>query len=166
MEWSLDSLVRRLADFDQSLTLSFETASGRAGPGYHVTEFKKSTIDSIDCGGTLNSWTEVSLQLLDGFAGNPMNVGKFRAIADKSIHAVEGLGIHEVFVEFSPENNGLAKHHISDVAEADGKVVVKLGDTNAECKVMSRSTSECCGPAVSSTTGCCGTQAIKQTTCC
>ena len=169
MDHTLTTLLEALDQFDESLTLSFETADGSAGPGFHVTEFKVSNVNSIDCGGTLNQWSEVGLQLMDGYGDDPMSLRKFGSIATKSMGAVEGLSSHPMYVEFSPKNEGLTRHTISSVQQSGKKVVVHLGADQAACKPMVRAESSCCGPAVVQTieaTGCCGPASTKQASCC
>lgn len=34
-------------------------------PNYHITEFKLATIESVDCGGNLDTWKEIILQVLE-----------------------------------------------------------------------------------------------------
>ncbi len=46
------------------LTLQFQYAEGKfVDPSYHLTEIKQAPIVSVDCGGVMNSWTEVIVQL-------------------------------------------------------------------------------------------------------
>uniref|UniRef100_UPI003D7F5E3C DUF6428 family protein n=1 Tax=Pedobacter sp. TaxID=1411316 RepID=UPI003D7F5E3C len=45
-------------------TLQFQYAEGKfVAPNYHITEIKQAPIVSVDCGGVMNSWTEVIVQL-------------------------------------------------------------------------------------------------------
>ncbi|GAB3915620.1 DUF6428 family protein [Larkinella terrae] len=57
-------------DFKQILVdnpdkhLQFEYAEGRfVDDSFHITEIKQAPIVSVDCGGQMNSWTEVIVQL-------------------------------------------------------------------------------------------------------
>src|SRR5215217_527032 len=46
------------------LHLQFQYEEGRfVDSSYHITEIKQAPIVSVDCGGVMNSWTEVILQL-------------------------------------------------------------------------------------------------------
>ena len=46
------------------LDLQFEYAEGEwVQPSYHITEIKSAPITSVDCGGKVNSWTEIIVQL-------------------------------------------------------------------------------------------------------
>jgi hypothetical protein len=39
------------------------TADKLVDPSYHITEIKQATITAVDCGGKINAWTEVIVQL-------------------------------------------------------------------------------------------------------
>jgi hypothetical protein len=44
--------------------LQFQYAEGGfVHPSFHITEIKQAPIVSVDCGGQMNSWTEVIVQL-------------------------------------------------------------------------------------------------------
>lgn len=44
--------------------LQFEYAADKwVNPDYHITEIKQAPIVSVDCGGVMNTWTEVIVQL-------------------------------------------------------------------------------------------------------
>lgn len=46
------------------LELQFQYAEGKlVDAAYHITEIKQSPITSVDCGGVLNNWTEIIIQL-------------------------------------------------------------------------------------------------------
>lgn len=47
-----------------SLILQFQYAASKwVDASYHITEIKQAPIVSVDCGGVMNSWTEVIVQL-------------------------------------------------------------------------------------------------------
>ena len=89
---TLSDLQNLLAGFPETAALTFETAQGPAAKGYHVTEFKLSRVTGVDCGGRVDQWQEALMQIMDGYGGKAMSVGKFRAIVDKSLSSVDGLG--------------------------------------------------------------------------
>lgn len=121
-------------DFDPHLPLIFSTDEGDIGPGYHVTELKHLDISSIDCGGRLADWTETQLQLLDGAEGGHMEVGKFIAIARRSIAQVPGLARSTLAVEYAPGNRGLRRYLIAGLQQGEDAVRVKLVEDKAACK--------------------------------
>ncbi|MDQ0639031.1 hypothetical protein QF042_002596 [Pedobacter sp. W3I1] len=46
------------------LVLQFQYAPGkRVNANYHITEIKQAPIVSVDCGGVMNAWTEIIVQL-------------------------------------------------------------------------------------------------------
>ena len=47
------------------LDLEFTVSGRRISGSYHITEIKSARIESVDCGGTQNRWTEVVFQLLE-----------------------------------------------------------------------------------------------------
>ena len=48
----------------QDLTLQFQYAEEKwVDASYHITEIKQAPIVSVDCGGKMNSWTEIIVQL-------------------------------------------------------------------------------------------------------
>ncbi|HEY4196143.1 MAG TPA: DUF6428 family protein [Mucilaginibacter sp.] len=48
----------------RDLDLQFQYAAGKlVDAGYHITEIKQALITSVDCGGVLDAWTEVIVQL-------------------------------------------------------------------------------------------------------
>ena len=46
------------------LILQFQYAENKwVDASYHITEIKQAPIVSVDCGGVMNSWTEIIVQL-------------------------------------------------------------------------------------------------------
>ncbi|SEJ59626.1 hypothetical protein SAMN05216327_113166 [Dyadobacter sp. SG02] len=68
------------------LHLQFEYESGKfVDSSFHITEIKQAPIVSVDCGGQMNSWTEVIVQLWEPAikeADRSMKVGKALKIVD------------------------------------------------------------------------------------
>ncbi len=49
---------------NSDLHLQFQYEEGKfVDSSYHITEIKQAPIVSVDCGGVMNSWTEVIVQL-------------------------------------------------------------------------------------------------------
>ena len=134
IDTTLDSLVAQLGRVAPDQPLIFATDAGDIGQGYHVTELKHLTINSIDCGGRRSSWTEAQLQLLDGDYGAHMHVGKFISIARHSIASVEGLDDAPLSVEYAPRNQGLHRYRIGAMAPGRDGVRVTLVQDAAVCK--------------------------------
>ena len=152
-------VIETLADFEATLKalpadapLIFTTRDGAIKAGYHVTEFKVADINSVDCGGKVDHWQEASMQLLDGFGGEHMAVGKFLGILGHSIVAVKGLATAGAFVEFAPMNVGLRSYQLSAVTLHDGVVEVALKERGPMCKAANR----VAAPKVEASAKCCG----------
>ena len=68
------------------LHLQFEYEAGKfVDSSYHITEIKQAPIMSVDCGGQMNSWTEVIVQLWEPSikeVDRSMKVGKALKIVD------------------------------------------------------------------------------------
>lgn len=155
---TLNDLTEALRAAPPDLPLIFDGPSGRTGPGYHVTEFKRADIDSIDCGGTRDAWREVTLQIQDGQGRAHMPVGKFLSIAARSAAAMDGLGDSPLRVEFAAGNTRLELLTVGQPVAETNAVVVPLGQDRAVCKPLQRAIS------ASKASSCCGTAALPQ--CC
>src|SRR5438270_5010434 len=66
--------------------LVFVDGNGHAvHPGYHLTELKAASLDTVDCGGQANQWQETIVQLWvpANLDSNYMSAAKFLKIFDK-----------------------------------------------------------------------------------
>lgn len=131
---TLNDMLKNLAEYDKSAPLVFVTPEGKISGGYHVTELKQGAITSIDCGGNVDDWHETTVQLLDGRSGEHMSVGKFSAIATKSLNILSALGEAQLFLEFALNNEGLRRYEIQSVSQQNGQVHTYLKEVHALCK--------------------------------
>ncbi len=161
---TLSDLITDLKTLDPDLPLVFATDAGEIGGGYHVTELKRSQINSIDCGGNLSNWTETNLQLLDGTGRSHMKVGKFVTIAERSIAAIQGLSNGPLSFEYSPKNIGLHRYQAAEITVHQDKIQLTLTEDRASCKPNLNFTerdaptsSGCCGSSEKpDAVACCG----------
>lgn len=159
---TLAELLVDLKGHDPEKPLVFVTKEGEIGPGYHVTELRHSVSQGIDCGGNIESWQDAKLQLLDGQGSTHMNVGKFKKIVEKSLSALPGLGNVPLLVEFGHNNATLTLMSLSAPEDAQGNVLIRLGEARAVCKPAQRKRGLGKGQD-----GCCQTQDIStQKKCC
>ena len=128
------TLLEILLAMPSDAPLVFKTEQGEIGGGYHVTEWKLSHINSIDCGARRTNWTESSLQLLDGEGDNHMTVGKFRVILNQSVAQISGLASATMHVEFAHRNEEKRIYQIETPELANGAVIAHLYNTRARCK--------------------------------
>lgn len=156
---NLTILQERLRDLAPDAALVFEHDGGPIGDGFHVTEFKSARIQSIDCGGRRDAWTEATMQLLDGHGGKPMAVGRFLKILDQSIRAIPDLPGSPLRVEFGPKNESLGVYRIAGIAAQVDRVTLRLGPESAVCKPLAdarrNAAQACCPPKASTQPVCC-----------
>lgn len=137
-----------------ALPLEFRLYGGALVPaGYHVTEVKAVSIESMDCGGKANSWRETIIQLMDGTAAEAeqgfMTTQKFLGIYDRVVVSVPVHAEAEVRFEYGNVTNPAMQFHVASVEVKPERVVVDLRHPGVMCKATGASSSEgqCCGPA-------------------
>ena len=152
------------------LHLQFEFAENqKVSPSFHITEIKQANITAVDCGGKINAWTEVILQLWEpneNQTERSMLVSKALSI----IHLVEKtLPMNPnslVKIEFGNDQFETRQMLPQDFELINDEFIVKLTAVETQCKAIERG--ETCGtpkPKVkiadiqnsccSSETGCC-----------
>lgn len=139
------------------LDLQFEYAENRwINPAFHITEIKQAPITSVDCGGMLNTWTEIILQLWEPEGQEQeraMQVHKalsIVAIVEKSL-PLEGEAI--VKIEFGNSWFDTRQMLLKDILIQDGNLIVNLKPDAVQCKAQERGGS--CGSTASAGDGCC-----------
>lgn len=142
------------------LTLQFQYAEDKwVSAAYHITEIKQAPITSVDCGGVMNAWTEIILQLWE-----PLNEEQ-----DRAMKVNKALSIVELVEKALPLNpNGIVKIEFGnsqfdtrqmlpkDLAVSGDNLVVNLRPDSVQCKAIVRGGScgtndkgeECCSPVV------------------
>ena len=140
------------------LILQFQYAENQwIDTAYHITEIKQATITSVDCGGVMNAWTEIIIQLWE-----PENEQQERAM-----HVGKALSIVDLVEKSLPLNpNGIVKIEFGNAQfdtrqmllkglVVDGEnLVVDLRPDTVQCKAIERGGScgtndkgeECCTP--------------------
>ncbi len=148
---TLSDLINMINTLPADAPLVFSTTDGPIGKGYHVTELKLASFNSIDCGAQRDSWTETILQLLDGQGRDHMPVGKFASILEQSVRSIKGLEDSPLRIEFSHGNRGLQIFEPMAPEFVDGAALLKLRVIQAQCKPAMRGkqteeTVSCCAP--------------------
>ena len=141
------------------LELQFQYTDGKlVDAAYHITEIKQAPITSVDCGGVMNAWTEVIVQLWV-----PDNEQQ-----DRSMKVSKALSIVNIVEKMLPLNpNGIVKIEFGNSefdtrqmfpneisVQGDG-LLVDLRPDAVQCKAQTRGGScgtndkgeECCTPA-------------------
>lgn len=141
------------------LLLQFQYATEKwVNANYHITEIKQAPITSVDCGGVMNAWTEIIVQLWE-----PTEEEEGRAMQVKK--ALSIIDLVESKLSLNP--NGIVKIEFGNSAfdtrqmfpgefKIDGEnLVLDLTPDATQCKAINRGGScgttaageECCAPA-------------------
>jgi len=141
--------------------LIFADRDGHAVPsGYHLTELKAASFETVDCGGQTNRWQETIVQLwVPSHADNEyMTAAKFLRIFDK-VRGMIPLDLDaEIRVEYGDDNFFPSTYHIRSVTHEQSTTRVLLEPPRTTCKARDRRiagqqvTASCCFPA---TRSCC-----------
>jgi len=129
------------------LELQFQYAENKwVNAAYHITEIKQAPITSVDCGGGMNSWTEIIIQLME-----PENVQQLKAMkvnkALAIINLVENalplnpLGI--VKIEFGNREFDTRQLIPNEIITDGDNLVIDLRPDAVQCKAIERG--ESCG---------------------
>lgn len=141
-------------DFKEVLTqhtdlhLQFQYAGNKlVKPGYHITEIKQAQITSVDCGGVLNTWNEIVLQLMelaDNGEEKPMMVNKALSII-KLVESRLTLDVEAtVKIEFGNTQFDTRQMHPAEFKRMNDCLTINLAPDYTQCKASTRGQS--CGP--------------------
>jgi hypothetical protein len=119
--------------------------------GYHLTEIKAATFDTVDCGGEKNRWDETIMQLwvpADEPDDSFMTAGKFLSIYDKVSRMIDVDLAAEVRFEYGDENFFPSNYHVESIDDEKDALRVELRPPQTTCKARDRravgATSSCC----------------------
>jgi len=127
--------------------------------GYHLTEIKAASFDTVDCGGQINHWRETILQLWvpHHADGEYMTAGKFVKIFDKVSGRVPLDSDAEIRIEYGDENFFPSIYHVRSITHDRDATRVLLEPPATTCKardrrIASSPSASCCEPM---TPACC-----------
>ena len=138
------------------LYLQFQYAADKmVDAAYHITEIKQAPITSVDCGGVMNAWTEIIVQLWvpEGeHQERAMKVGKALSIVDivEKMLPLNPNGI--VKIEFGNSEFDTRQMFPNEMIAHGDSLIVDLRPDAVQCKAQSRGGScgtndkgeECC----------------------
>ena len=135
------------------LPLVFQRGDKTVSPSYHLTEVKRVSYETMDCGAITHRWAESQFEVWVPAAPEAgrthMAAGKFLKIVDRvqaDLPLAEAVTAR-VLVAFGAEPAAL--HDIGAVRVADGKLRVELVPDRARCKAAERRSAlqggGCCG---------------------
>jgi hypothetical protein len=133
-----------------TLDLQFQYNEDKTvAPSYHITEIKQAPITSVDCGGVMNAWTEIIIQLYEPATNNqarPMKVRKALSIIDvvEKHLPLNPMGI--VKIEFGNTEFDTRQMYPGDFIVNDEEMIINLRPDSVQCKAVGRGGS-CGSPA-------------------
>jgi hypothetical protein len=142
-----------------NLDLQFQYAKNqRVAASYHITEIKQAPIVSVDCGGVMNSWTEVIVQLWEPTNQQqlkPMKVNKALSIFDLVEKSLALNPIAIVKIEFGNSEFDTRQMFPNSFSINGDDFIVDLRPDATQCKAINRGGScgttesgeECCAPS-------------------
>jgi hypothetical protein len=123
---------------------------------YHITEIKQAPIVSVDCGGKLNTWTEVIVQLWEpasGDAERAMKVGKALSIIQVVEKAMSINPMATVKIEFGNSEFDTRQMYPNNLIVDGNNLIVDLRPDKTQCKAIERGGS--CGTITAEGEACC-----------
>ena len=130
--------------------LVFTNSEGeRIHSGYHLTELKAASFDTVDCGAQKNQWNETIVQLWvseDEENGEFMTSSKFLSIYDKVASLIPLDPTAEIRFEYGDENFPPSNYHVEKITEHQTELRVQLRLPQTTCKARDRreSGAGCC----------------------
>jgi hypothetical protein len=122
--------------------LQFEYDNGKwVDASYHLTEIKQAPITSVDCGGKMNAWTEVVLQLWEPSNKEEriaMQVKKALSIIDIVERAMPVNPLAIVKIEYGNEQFAMRQLQPIDIELNDNNLNISLSAGQTECKAIGR----------------------------
>jgi hypothetical protein len=141
------------------LHLQFQYEAGRfVDRSFHITEIKQAPIVSVDCGGVMNSWTEVIVQLWEP----PVSQTERSMLVSKALKIVnlveKSLPLNPnavVKIEFGNSKFDTRQMYPGELLPEGDSFIVNLVPDFTQCKALTRDQScgtgstaaFCCGPA-------------------
>lgn len=140
------------------LTLQFQYAEDKwVDASYHITEIKQAPIVSVDCGGVMNTWTEIIVQLWEPSVRDnerAMQVKKALSIVELVEKSLPLNPLAIVKIEFGNSQFDTRQMYPGEFIIDNGNFIVNLSPDFTQCKAINRGGScgttetgeECCTP--------------------
>ncbi len=143
----------------------FDYGGARVPAGYHVTEVKAVSYQTMDCGGKSDAWTETIVQLWNPDATMPeaippegafwdqegafygqeasdkkefMSAKKFLGIFDRAASGVPVTTTSELKLEYGNETMPAINYHVGNISLEEGNLVISLEPPKVQCKARNR----------------------------
>lgn len=144
--------------------LQFQYAEGQfVDASFHITEIKQAPIVSVDCGGKMNTWTEVIVQLWEPSVretDRSMTVSKALSIINLVEKSLPLNPVATVKIEFGNSRFDTRQMYPGEFITDGETFTVSLTPDFTQCKALTRGQScgttpageSCCSPAVANVT--------------
>ena len=141
------------------LDLQFQYAENKwVDVSYHITEIKQAPIVSVDCGGVVNKWTEIIVQLWEPSEKQQeraMKVRKALSIIDIVESKLQLEASAVVKIEFGNSQFDTRQMYPGSITADGENLIVDLQPDFTQCKAIGRGGScgtdendaACCAPA-------------------
>jgi hypothetical protein len=146
--------ILRASRPDQQLVFRLDEAP-LVAPGYHLTELKALTYNTMDCGGVADNWEETVIQLWnpgDEPEREYMTVRKFLAIYERVAKHISVSYDAELRFEYGDTRRPATSYHVERLESRGALVLVHLRAPVVTCKARDRkkasiaaAESSCCG---------------------
>jgi hypothetical protein len=146
--------ILRAARPEQQLVFQLDEAP-LVGAGYHVTELKAVTYNTMDCGGVADKWEETVIQLWnpgDEQEREYMTVSKFLAIYERVAKHIPVSYDAELRFEYGDKDRPAASYHVELLKSRGNLILVHLRAPVVTCKERDRKSAtlavaetSCCG---------------------
>ncbi|MFD2574545.1 DUF6428 family protein [Spirosoma soli] len=127
--------------------LQFQYAEGEfVHPSFHITEIKQAPIVSVDCGGQMNTWTEIVVQLWEPpvhEAERSMKVSKALSIINLVEKSLPLNPLGTVKIEFGNSQFDTRQMYPGELIAEGDTFTVSLTPDYTQCKALTRGQS--CG---------------------
>lgn len=158
VESTLGAVLQLLQGHDEA-TLAIIYGGREVQAGYHVTEVKAGSFQTLDCGGNPDAWQETILQVEDiPSEGKPqMTAGKFTSILGQVDRKVRLNHDARLTIEIGRPGESMSVFDVADLSINDNRAVLTLGVRAAICKPRHRAAqaeaTSCC--VVTKASACC-----------
>jgi hypothetical protein len=135
-----NEFISKLRDAPDNQLIFVDLHGHTVHTGYHLTELKAASFETVDCGGQTNRWQETIFQLWVPASADDeyMAVVKFVKIFDK-VRGMIPLNLDtEVRIEYGDENFFPSIYRVRGVTHDRTTTRVLLGPPQTTCKARGR----------------------------
>src|SRR5688572_6848957 len=127
---------------NENLNLQFQYGDDqRVDQSYHITEIKQAPITSVDCGGKMNAWTEIIVQLWEPTekqTDRAMAVSKALKIVDLVENSLPLNPAGIVKIEFGNSSFDTRQMYPNELSLDGENLIVDLQPDATQCKATDR----------------------------